>query len=210
MAIKVAMIDDHLILGQGLSQLLSINPSFEFIGFYSDTDMIKSILSEQKIDVILLDISVPPTNGIEFCKWLKQKYPSIKVVFLTMHFDSLIINRAMKSGGNGYITKDVDSTILFEAIMSVAEGKIYYSKNIENILLNKPFQQASSKKPPILSPRELEILNYIVKGFTSQEIAEKLFITTKTIDFHRSNLLVKFDSKNVAELTREAVLHGFS
>lgn len=210
MPINIILIDDHLILGQGIAQLLATQPQFNFSGFFPNTEVVKPVLKNSSIDVILLDISVPPDNGIVFCKWVKNNHPSIKVLFFSMHFDSLIINRAMKAGGNGYITKDVNSQILYDAIQSLVNGEIYYSKNVENILLNKTPHHITIKDLPILSQREKEVLNCIVEGNTSHEIAEKLFISTKTVDFHRSNLLVKFDAKNVAELTREAVLHGFA
>ncbi|WP_435353507.1 LuxR C-terminal-related transcriptional regulator [Emticicia sp. SJ17W-69] len=208
MTINIILIDDHLILGQGIAQLLASQPQFNFSGFFPNTEDVKPVLQNSSIDVILLDISVPPDNGIVFCKWVKNNHPAIKTLFFSMHFDALIINRAMKAGGNGYITKDVDSQVLYDAINAVVNGQIYYSKNVENLLLNKIPQTISIKDLPILSPREKEVLSCIVEGYTSHEIAEKLFISTKTVDFHRSNLLVKFDCKNVAELTREAVLHG--
>ncbi len=205
--INILLIDDHVIFGEGISNLLSLNPRFNFIGFYSKTEGIDDIFEKNRIDVLLLDISVLPISGIDYCKYIKVKFPKTKVLFFTMHFDELIIGRAIKAGGNGYITKNNTSVVLFEGIEQVMKGNLFYSSDVEKVLL-KQFKYEEMKGLPILSIREKEVLELIITGRTSHEIADKLYISTKTVEFHRSNLLIKFDAKNVVDLTREAIRMG--
>lgn len=205
--INIILVDDHAIFGEGISNLLSLNPKFNFIGFYSKTEGLDDIFENNRIDILLLDISVLPISGIDYCKYIKVKFPNTKVLFFTMHFDELIIARAIKAGGNGYITKNSTSNVLFEGIEQVMQGNLFYSSDVEKILL-KQFKYEEMKGLPILSIREKEVLELIITGITSHEIADKLYISTKTVEFHRSNLLIKFDAKNVVELTREAIRTG--
>jgi len=205
--INVILIDDHNIFGEGIAKLISGDGRFNFINFFTNTDEAAIALEKEFVDVVLLDISVPPTNGIDFCKFLKKKYPVLKVLFFSMHFDESIINRALKAGGDGYMTKDSTSLQLFQAIETIYNGQKYFSPLIEDILLKRHIVP-EIKDIPILSPREKEILEDIVRGLTSQQIADKLSISIKTVEFHRSNLLMKFDSKNIAELTSEAIRFG--
>ena len=205
--INIILIDDHAIFGEGISNLLSLNPEFNFIGFFSKTEGLDHVFENNRIDILLLDISVLPISGIDYCKYIKAKFPKIKVLFFTMHFDELIIARAIKAGGDGYITKNNTSSVLFEGIEQVMKGNLFYSSDVEKILL-KQFKYEEMKGLPILSIREKQVLELIITGITSHEIADKLYISTKTVEFHRSNLLIKFDAKNVVELTREAIRIG--
>ena len=205
--INIILIDDHVIFSEGITNLLSLNDNFNLIGFYSDIEGLDDIFTKNRIDILLLDISIGPLSGIEYCKYIKEKNPTLKVLFFTMHIDDLIIGRAMKAGGNGYISKNSTSTILVEGIEKVMLGEIYYSPDVEKILL-KQYKHIEMKKLPILSGREREVLELIIKGKTSNEIANYLFLSVKTVEFHRSNLLIKFDAKNVVDLTREAIRLG--
>jgi DNA-binding NarL/FixJ family response regulator len=206
---KLIIVDDHSILGYGLCALLSSKPNIEVIGYFSIVDEAKQKLQSEKIDVVVLDVSIPPNDGIVFCKWIKQNVPETKVLFLSMHDDNLIVHKAMRAGGNGYVTKGIDIDELYEAILKINNGYTYYSKDVESILLYKK-NPTKSMHPPSLSKREREILSYIINGLTSHEIADKLFISIKTVDFHRGNLLIKLDAKNAAELVKEAVLFGIT
>ncbi|AFK05747.1 two component transcriptional regulator, LuxR family (plasmid) [Emticicia oligotrophica DSM 17448] len=205
--INIILIDDHIIFGEGITNLLSLNQNFNFIGFYSKTEGLDEIFENNRIDVVLLDVSVIPINGIDYCKYIKTKFHNPKVLFFTMHFDDLIIGRAMKAGANGFITKNNTKDVLFEGIEQIMNGNIFYSPDVEKILL-KQYKHEEMKGLPILSSREKEVLELIILGKTSHEIADKLFISTKTVEFHRSNLLIKFDAKNVVDLTREAIKMG--
>lgn len=206
--INIILVDDHPIIGEALSFFLSKNPDFNFLGrFKNVADTQKNYSNE--IDISLLDIGLPDQNGIELCKWIKHNYPRSKVIFFTMFFDELIIARAMKAGGDGYLTKNEGFEKVITALKTVMAGENYYSEEIERILLKKQtFKNVKTNYLPILTSREIDVLKLLIKGLSSKEIANQLFLSAKTVEFHRSNLLMKFDVKNVAELIAESIKLG--
>ena len=203
----IILVDDHLIIGESISHFFANNTLYNFIGYYASLAEVEKVFTQQKIDVILLDISMPVLNGIKLCSWIKANYSETKVIFFTMHYDELIIARALKAGGDGYLTKNGSFSEILTAIEAVLNGERYYSKDIEQILLKRQ-KAVPADDLPILSPREIDVLKLIIKGFSSKEIGDKLFISAKTVEFHRSNLLVKFDARNMAQLASEAIRMG--
>jgi DNA-binding NarL/FixJ family response regulator len=201
------LVDDHLIIGEAISHLLSRSFNLQFMGHFVNTTKAREILASADIDMVLLDISMHDENGIDFCKWLKQTYPAIKVLFFSMHFDELTIGKAIKSGGDGYITKNEESYEILKAIDTIMQGGYFYSKDIEQILL-KRIKPSKSIDIPVLTEREKEVLLLLADGYSSKEIGDKIFLSNKTVDFHRGNLLLKFNAKNVVEVTTEALRYG--
>lgn len=206
MLIKLAVIDDHRIFVEGLINLLSEQNGFRIVHqFYSDA-IPEDKLSFEDVDVVLLDISLGQTNGIELCLRIKKKNPGIKVLFLSTFQQNSVVIRAMRSGGSGYILKSCSRAELFEAIRTVYSGKNYFSQEIfqtvaQNFLVKDPTQLSVEA----VTPREREILYWIVNELSNAEIGEKLGISIKTVEIHRMRLLSKFGVKNTAGLVRKAM-----
>ena len=206
--IQIAITDDHTIVIEGIKTMLKSNKEIEVLqSFVTIKDTFDNLSSE--IQVLLLDINLPDGNGIVACKELMSKHPHLKIIALTNFEDSIFIKQIIKNGAIGYLLKNTDKTELTEAIKSVYEGKRYLPKKINDILLNDSIGiDNSSYFIPKLTIREKEILSLIIKEFTTEEIAAKIFISTKTVESHRSNLIQKLGVKNSAGLVRVAFEKG--
>lgn len=155
--------------------------------------------------VVLMDINLPDTSGVELCAIMKEKYPGIMILGLSTFNQGLYIKKMMENGASGYILKNASKEELLTAIYAVHDGSIYFSGEVGQAL--KEYQRSSKTELPVLSRREKEILSLIAEGYTNPEIAEKLFVSPHTVDTHRRNLLTKLDVKNTAMLIRFAVEH---
>lgn len=209
--IKIFIADDHAILRDGLKLVLKTDNSIEIIG--EADDGLKTLDSVEKLnpDVLLIDINMPGLSGIEVTRKIRLKNNRMKILFLTMYEQEDIIVEAMLSGANGYLFKMADMDELIVAIKKINSGEDYFNEKVSKIAL-KSLQQtvhrAQEIKKPHLTTRELEILKLIVKGFTSQQIADSLFISYFTVGKHRKNILEKLGQKNTAELVHFALKEG--
>ncbi|PXY38811.1 DNA-binding response regulator [Flavobacterium cheongpyeongense] len=206
--IPIAITDDHPIVIEGIKTMLYSNKEIQLQqSFENIKDTIESINSS--INVLLLDINLPDGNGINACKDLLKKHPDLKIIALTNFEDSIFIKQILKNGAMGYLLKNTSKKELIEAIKEVANGNRYLPKHIQDILLNDSIgiNQTSSFIPK-LTQREKEILQLIIQEFTTEEIAVKLFISAKTVDSHRSNLIQKLGVRNSAGLVRVALEKG--
>ena len=204
--------EDHTILRQGLKALLSSNPDFKIVGEAEDgREAVRSaeILSP---DLILMDLSMPKMTGTEAIHEIKKRSTDTKIVVLTVHRGEEYVLSALEAGADGYVLKDANHDELTTAIRKVLDGKRYLSpdisgKVIEGYLAGK---NAIRKKTSwdTLTPREREILKLIAEGYKSKEMAEFLFISSKTVQKHRSNLMEKLDLHNTAALTVFAIEKG--
>lgn len=206
MLIKLAVIDDHRIFIEGLHSLLSEQNGFQIIHQFYSENIPDEHLSFKNVDVVLLDISLGDSNGIDLCLKIKKKNPKTKVLFLSTFHQNSVIVRALRSGGSGYILKNCSRNELFDAVRSVHSGKSYFSQEIsqiiaQNFLIKDPAQLSIES----VTPREREILYWIVNELSNVEIAEKLGISIKTVEIHRMRLLSKFGVKNTAGLVRKAI-----
>ncbi len=206
MLIKLAIIDDHRIFIEGIHSLLSEQNGFKIVHQFYSENIPDDNLSFEDVDVVLLDISLGNSNGIELCLKIKKKNPKTKVLFLSTFHQNSIILRALRSGGSGYLLKNCSRGELFEAIRSVNSGKSYFSQDIlqivaQSFLLKDPTQLSIET----VTPREREILYWIVNELSNAEISEKLNISIKTVEIHRMRLLSKFGVKNTAGLVRKAI-----
>jgi DNA-binding NarL/FixJ family response regulator len=209
MQIKVGITDDHLLVINGLRAMLE---KFDHVNvIFSENNgeaLLKRLQSEQP-DVLFLDIQMPGSNGIDLCKAVLKDYPEIKVIALTNFEESHYIKQMMRNGAQGYLLKNTDQNTLIEAIETVYKGQQYIDKHMQNTLLN---EMISGKKRSLsevfLTKRELEILELIAKENTNQEIADKLFISLRTVQTHRLNITQKLDAKNTAALVKEAYKRG--
>ena len=199
MKIKVFVTDDHYMVVEGLRTLLQNEKNIEWLGHASNADSCLAFLHEQLPDVILMDINMPGISGIELCKAVKEKYPSVLVIGLSTFNQQSFIQKMMENGASGYVLKNATQEELMEAIQAVAIGKTYLSEEAATSL-----RKYAESEIPVITRREKEVLGLIADGMTNSEIAQKLFISTTTVDSHRKNLLTKFEAKNTALLIRTA------
>ena len=199
MRIKVFVTDDHYMVVEGLRSLLQNEKNIEWLGHASNADSCLAFLHEQLPDVILMDINMPGISGIELCKAVKEKYPSVLVIGLSTFNQQSFIQKMMENGASGYVLKNATQEELMEAIQAVAIGKTYLSEEAATSL-----RKYAESEIPVITRREKEVLGLIADGMTNNEIAQKLFISTTTVDSHRKNLLTKFEAKNTALLIRTA------
>lgn len=171
------------------------------------------IVHNQPIDLILLDVNLPDTNGIEVTKWLQKECPAIKILVISMFNQESYVTEIIQQGALGYILKNTDKMELLKAIRLVHSGKSYFSKKVTETIVQSLMKNQESKPSeagfmPKISRREKEVLNLIAEEYTTQEIADKLFINNKTVESHRRSLLVKFNARNSVGLVRVAVEKG--
>ena len=206
--ISIAITDDHTIVIEGIKNMLKLNKEIEVLqSFENLKDTFENLNSAVK--VLLLDINLPDGNGINACKELIEKHTDLKIIALTNFEDTVFIKQIIKNGAMGYLLKNTDKKELTEAIKSVIEGKRYLPKKISDILLNDSIGINNSNYfIPKLTVREKEILNLIIQEFTTDEIAAKIFVSSKTVESHRSNLIQKLGVKNSAGLVRVAFEKG--
>lgn len=197
--IKVVLVEDHPLVIEGIKSLLIQDASIDIAGVCSTGADLLQMLKRQLPDVILMDINLPDTTGIELCKIVKEKYPIVYVVALTINNQPGIINKMIQNGASGYVLKDAAKHEIIDAVKIAAKGMVYYSHSAATAM-RKPDNQL-----PALTRREKEILELIGDGFTNQEIANQLFLNVTTVDSHRKNMLAKYAVSNTAALVKLAI-----
>ncbi|MEO8111111.1 MAG: response regulator transcription factor [Ginsengibacter sp.] len=200
--IRVFIVDDHPVVIEGIHSLLQNEMDIEWAGHAMNASSCLGYFVNNTADVVLMDISMPGTDGVELCKIMNEKYPGIFILGLSTFNQGLYIKKMMENGASGYILKNSSKEELLKAIHSVNNGGIFFSGEAGEALTE---YQKSSKAHPELSPREKEILELIAEGYTNPQIAEKIFLSPFTVDSHRKNLLAKLGVKNTASLIRLAV-----
>ena len=206
--IKTVILDDHLMVLEGVQSMLTEHPEVSLIASFSKTDKFLEFIKNEKVDVVLLDINLSDSNGLELCFKLKQEHPNISVIGLSNYDDTNFIKNMMKNGAKSYLLKNTTKKELITAIKTVYSGDNYLPEALKQKLLNESFGIISNSFIPKLSRREKEILNCIANELTNQEIADKLYISIKTVESHRKNLLQKLDARNTAGLIKEAFTKG--
>ena len=196
----------------GIESILSTEESIQVVDKCFDGASVFTMLKNQDIDVILLDINLPDMSGIEVAKKLNSDYPQVKVIALSMYNEESIVSEMLRNGAQGYILKNTGRAELVQAIQTVAAGETYFSKEVTETIMGSLLKKNAPKKSnmflvPKLSKREKEVLALICKEFTTPEIAEKLFISFKTVESHRANLISKLNVRNTAGLVRAAIQH---
>ena len=206
--IQIAITDDHTIVIEGIKNMLKSNKEIEVLqSFENLKDTFENL--NDSVEVLLLDINLPDGSGINACKELLEKHKDLKIIALTNFEDSIFIKQILKNGAMGYLLKNTSKTELTEAIKEVNNGNRYLPKKISDILLNDSIGiENSSYFIPKLTSREKEILALIIKEYTTDEIANELFVSNKTVESHRSNLMQKLGVKNSAGLVRVAFEKG--
>lgn len=211
--IHVLIVDDHQIVIEGLKLLLSNEPDIKVIASVNSGELALKLIDDLVPDVVLLDINLPGINGIETCAELLKKLPSLKIVAITMHKESSLIKLMLQKGAKGYVLKNAGRNELIEAINTVYNGKMYLDNTTNEIVLNGLSNNSKSKDHspfPKLSRREKDVLLLILDEHTTQEIADKLFISAGTVETHRRNMLIKTGARNTAGLVRIALEYGLN
>ncbi len=209
--VKIILADDHKMIREGIKALLSKTNHIQIVGEAGSGQQVLDLLQQQTADLVLMDINMPELNGIETTKIIRKTHPKVKVLALTMHNDDAHIISMLEAGTNGYILKTSDRATLEKAIEQVSANKTYFPPEVAQALLEhhlKLKRTSTRQSTVVLTNREKEVLYWIAEGLTNIEIAEKLFISKRTVDAHRRNLLDKLNAKNTANLVRYAIEHG--
>ncbi|MDF9794769.1 DNA-binding NarL/FixJ family response regulator [Catalinimonas alkaloidigena] len=208
--ISVFIIDDHQMFINGIQSMFVNHARIRIIGASTSGNEALRQLKKSVPDVVLLDINLPDMDGIELNKLLHQKFPQIKVIALTMHHEASFIQTMIRHGARAYVLKNSGQEQLQQAIITVAAGDTYFGEEVKEALMQGilPESKTSHTMIPRLSRREREVLELIIQEFTTQEIADKLFISQNTVETHRKNLLQKLNVRNTAGLVRFAIEKG--
>ena len=211
--IRIILADDHQLVLDGMRSMLQALEGFSIVAEARNGLEVLEAARKTEFDVILMDIEMPQLNGIEATRILLAEQPDAKVLALTMFNEKGIIVKVMEAGAKGYVLKNANFNELVEAIQKVASGQNFISSDVIATLMEKDSVRVESSKTEIdagsLTKREIEILKLIAQGFSNKEIGEKLFISHRTVDTHRTNLLDKLEVKNIAGLIRFAMKNGF-
>lgn len=204
----VFLVDDHKILRESLIYLLRQESSLEVIGEAADGhDAYRDIL-RLKPDIAILDISIPQLNGLDLAAKLKQELPDIRIIMLTMHKSEEFVARAYSIGVSGYLLKDNALEELLKCIRCVIKGRTYLSEDLFHTVIHgfvHHHQQEGTILPETITPREREIVQLLAEGHTNREIAEKLNLSVKTVETHRSNIMKKMGFRSITDLVLYAV-----
>jgi DNA-binding NarL/FixJ family response regulator len=201
--------DDHGLILVGLHNIISLHFPQALIETSKTAEEAISKLSETGWDFIITDVSLPGKSGIDLLKVVKEKYPECKTIVLTQHTEIWIIKQLVEVGINAIVLKSNEQDEIIRAIHSVIDGKNYYSETVYKLIFDILQKNTVKEGIPGLTDRENDILKLIATGLTSKQIAERLFISEKTVEVHRKNLFVKFDVKNSASLIHKAMEFKF-
>jgi len=201
--ISIIIFDDHNLVAEMWSDLINSDERFSVVGICNDTsDKSIETVKTKRPDVVIMDINIQPTSGIEATKLVKKGSPGTKVIGVSMHNQPSFAKRMLKNGALGYVTKSSNKSEMFEAIETVVTGKIFVCKEIQENLSKQVFEDDETPDISKLSEREVDVLKFIKDGLSSKEIADKLFLSSRTVEVHRSNILKKLNLKNTASLLK--------
>jgi two-component system response regulator NreC len=214
MAIRVLIADDHKIMLAGLRSLLEKQSDIEVVGEAENGRKAVQMAQEKKPDVVVMDVSMPDLNGIEATTQIKESVPESRVIALSMHSDKRFVMGMLRAGAAGYLLKDCASQELANAIVQVAGGKKYLSPEITGVVINDFLQGGSPEEDEtaasVLSAREREVLQLIAEGWSTKQIASHLYVSIKTIETHRRQIMKKLDLHSIADLTKYAIREGLT
>lgn len=207
--IRIFIADDHVMFAQGVESLLTGEQDFLIYGKAGTAAETLEQVRANPPDVLLLDINLPDRSGMEVCKDVRAELPDVKVLVLSMHSDESYITAMLAQGAQGYVLKNTGKEELCEAIRALAEGNTYFASAVKDVIMRGLVQNQGtigrSKEPPKISRREKEVLRLIVNERTTQEIANELFLSEKTVESHRAALLAKMGARNTAGLVKSAL-----
>jgi len=207
--ITIAITDDHQMVMQGIETMLKYEPDMVISHKYNSVAATIEGLSKQQPDILLLDINLPDGNGIDLCKKLVADYPSLKIIALSSFSEIAFVKRILSNGASGYLLKNTSREELIQAFKTVLNGGQYLQSDIQKKLLQSSLgQKKTASFIPKLTRREKEVLTAISEELTTQEIADKLCISVKTVETHRMNLISKLGARNSVGLIKNAIEKG--
>ena len=212
--IRILLADDHTMIRSGIATLLQSIKEFSIVGEAEDGEDAVQKTSELRPTVVVIDLSMPKLSGIEATRIIKKRYPETNVLVLTMHENEEYVYQILKSGASGYVLKSAGKDELAEAIRAVAKGERFFSPRISQLMAEgyvKRVEKGGADAPKgdvPLTRREREVLALVASGLTNQQIADQLFISPRTVDTHRTNIMQKLDIHDLANLVRYAIEHG--
>jgi DNA-binding NarL/FixJ family response regulator len=207
--VRILLADDHPLVRTGVRRILEAQPGLLVAGEVSNGDAALDFLRADPVDVLVLDLTMPGTDGFEVLRQVKATLPGMKVLVLTMHADAEYMARAVQDGADGYLLKDSAVQDLVAAIEAVQAGRAYYSPPVQRELSELLRAHSAPPRPmDTLTEREREVVGLVVKGLSTREIATQLDISTRTVETHRANLMRKLNLKSVALLTQFAIREG--
>jgi DNA-binding NarL/FixJ family response regulator len=214
MSIRVLIADDHKIMLAGLRSLLEKQTDFEVVGEAENGRKAVLIAQEKKPDVVVMDVSMPDLNGMEATTQIIESLPETKVIALSMHSDKRFVMGMLRAGASGYLLKDCASQELANAIHQVAGGNKYLSPEITGVVIDDFLLGGASGEvataASVLSAREREVLQLIAEGWSTKQIATHLYVSIKTIETHRRQIMKKLDIHTIADLTKYAIREGLT
>lgn len=198
------IVDDHPLVIEGFKSMFLNDTSIELAGFAMNAyDAISFLKHNNDVEIAFLDINLPDISGIELCKKIKQEFPNIKCLALSTFNERVYVSKMIENGACGYLLKNSTKEEILEAIAAIEKGGLYMNVELQEN------SKTTIKGKPVLTRREIEVLEQIAEGLTNQEVADKLFISTSTVSTHRQNLLLKLDANNTASLIKIAAKFGF-
>lgn len=210
--LRILLVDDHQLIIDGLRGFLDPEEGYQVVGEANNGKEAIQLTELLNPDLILMDIEMPEVSGIQASEEIKRKYPEKKVIIVSMHHEKELIRKLMEKGVDGYLLKNSSKAEVINAIDTVKNGQPYFSKDVTNSLLNKQSQPANNGSAAValaqLTDREIEILKLVAEGLTNKEIGDRLFISHRTVDTHRTNLMKKLEVNNVAGLIRFSFKNG--
>lgn len=213
MITRVLLADDHAMIRHAISSSISRREDIEVVGQCCDGLMAVKLAAELVPDIILMDISMPYLNGFEATREILRNHPQIKIIALSMHSSKQFVTEMLKAGACGYLLKDCEFDELINAISVVASGRTYLSPSISSVIIDSfvtPQSKDSSTAFSRLSQRERQILQLLAEGNSTKQIANLLFVSPKTVEAHRLNLMNKLSIGNMAQLTKYAIQEGLT
>lgn len=211
--IKVVVVDDHEVVREGLVTMINTQQDMEVVGDCGDADTALAIISDKKPDIVMSDISMPGLSPFEMVKRSKEQNENLRILFLTAYSTDGNLERALRAGGSGFITKVEPMNIILEAVRKVSSGESYFSSEIQGRMVGNPSDEHNSEddltvRRELLSPREVEVLCCVARGLTAKQIANTLHISAKTVERHKSNIMAKLGIHSQVDLARYAIREG--
>ncbi|HNX43072.1 MAG TPA: response regulator transcription factor [Bacteroidales bacterium] len=209
--IKILLVDDHHLVRTGIANLLSGEPEIEVAGEAADAGEMLELLKVREADLAILDIALPDVSGIELARQMAKEFPKVKVIFLSMYTSEEFVFNAINSGAKGYLPKNISRAELLDAVRAVYRGEEYFAESISNTILKSYIKKAKSgnlenlRNESQLSKREVEVLKWFAQGLTNQEIADKLFISIRTVESHKNHIMQRLELKTTVDLIKFAI-----
>jgi two-component system response regulator DevR len=193
--IRLLIVDDHAIVRQGLTSMLSEEPDFEIVGEAADGAAAMKAVDNLKPNIVLLDLRMPGIDGIDVCREISANHPDVRVIILTAFLDSDTINRCIQAGAKGYVIKDVERTDLKRSIRDVANGGAVLDRKVHTVVVER-LKREGDRNRPVLTEREVSILKLMAEGFTNRQIATKLYVSEGTIKDQLQKIMDKLGASN--------------